>query len=80
MTFFRHTVDTIEDVSCTDVKQQWGHLKKQKEDLYRIVPLQAYCHVKAPKDTFDIVLSEEEAGRALQTILDSDDINLINYI
>lgn len=32
------------EATCTDIKQQWGRLKKNAEALYEIVPIAQFCH------------------------------------
>lgn len=73
----RESLETIESISCTDVKQKWGRLKKKKEELYEIVPLEKFCHVKIPNQKYNVVLSQEEADNAFQSILEGKNIDII---
>ena len=33
----------MEDLSCTDIKQQWGKIKQSTQEMYKPVPIKQFC-------------------------------------
>lgn len=44
--------EDLEDLSCTDLEQQWGKLKKSTLQEFEAKPLMDLCHVKVQKDKY----------------------------
>ncbi|KAK3920024.1 LOW QUALITY PROTEIN: Adenylosuccinate synthetase [Frankliniella fusca] len=42
----------LDDLSCTDVEQQWGALKATTLKEYEAKSLKEFCHVKLPNDVY----------------------------
>lgn len=40
--------EELEDLSCTDLKQQWGKLKKAALSEFEALPLSEFCHYTPP--------------------------------
>lgn len=57
--FFRTGVENLKDLSCTDVRQQWGQCRKEAvSSITEGTPLDNLCHCK--QISFDdINLSED---------------------
>ena len=36
----------LEDLTCIDLKQAWGKLKKNASEMHNAVPIQDFCHPK----------------------------------
>jgi hypothetical protein len=50
--FYRIEISDLEDLTCTDIEQQWGSLKKSKLSEYEAKRLTELCHVKAKRSVY----------------------------
>lgn len=42
----------LEDLSCTDITQQWGKIKSSSKKLIEAVPLINFCHTMKSKSPY----------------------------
>ena len=40
----RYTQETIEQLGCTDLRQQWGQIEKKVNEAYKTEPFNSFCH------------------------------------
>lgn len=50
--FHRSTLNALEELSCTDLGQSWGKLKKDSGKLYEPRPISDSCHFKKAKRAY----------------------------
>lgn len=50
---YRHSLNNLEDVSCTDSKKQWEKLKNNYKYLYESMPISQLC-LKRPVKNFSV--------------------------
>lgn len=48
--FCRHSEDQLDDLSCTDLEQEWGAMKKALANEFEAKAASDLCHVKDLKD------------------------------
>lgn len=66
------TEDDLEDLSCTDIAQQWGKLKSCVQKDFEAVPLIEFCHVTKPSSVYATVnldISEELCKKFFEDIV-----------
>lgn len=56
--FLRIEESELDDLSCTDIEQQWGLLKASTLKKYEAKRLVELCHVKSQKDAHISTLPE----------------------
>lgn len=44
--------EDLEDLSCTDLEQQWGTLKKTTLQEFEAKEMSQLCHVKGQRDVY----------------------------
>lgn len=49
---FRVEESDLDDLSCTDIEQQWGSLKTASLQEYEAKKLTDLCHVKSKRDVY----------------------------
>ncbi|XP_052129568.1 uncharacterized protein LOC127750921 [Frankliniella occidentalis] len=55
---FRIEESDLDELSCTDIEQQWGALKSSSLKEYEAKKLTDLCHVKAKRDVYVSILPE----------------------
>ncbi|KAJ8673778.1 hypothetical protein QAD02_005040 [Eretmocerus hayati] len=40
----RKTLNSIETLGCTDIRQQWGQIKQKVDEAYSVEPFDSFCH------------------------------------
>ncbi|KAK3910138.1 Hemogen [Frankliniella fusca] len=63
----------LEDLSCTDLTQQWGKLKKAALSEFEAKPLSEFCHFTPPVPIYSSgipVVSDEEAANFANLIIE----------
>lgn len=55
---FRVEESELDDLSCTDIEQQWGSLKSATLKEYKAKRLSELCHIKSQKDAYMSTLPE----------------------
>lgn len=66
----RHTTDTIEQLGCTDLRQQWGQIKQKVSDAYAAEPLHKFCHGLQSETEFE--KPSELKKQILKTLCEAD--------
>jgi len=57
--FLFRSLDTdLDDLSCTDVEQQWGAMKKSTLGDYEAKRLTEFCHAHSQKDVYATKMPE----------------------
>ncbi|CAB0038691.1 unnamed protein product [Trichogramma brassicae] len=56
----RLDIENLQEVSCTDVRQKWGKVKKHLNLPYqKIIPIYQYCHFNKPNAKIKFKVSDE---------------------
>eukprot|EP00102_Acyrthosiphon_pisum_P006713 XP_003240275.1 PREDICTED: uncharacterized protein LOC100574352 [Acyrthosiphon pisum] len=40
------SIDSLEELSCTELCQQWGKVKSIGTEMYQTIPVKKFCHVE----------------------------------
>ncbi|XP_023317651.1 uncharacterized protein LOC111694300 [Trichogramma pretiosum] len=56
----RYQIENLQELSCTDVRQKWGKVKKHLNLPYqKIIPIHQYCHFNTPNAKIKYQVSDE---------------------
>lgn len=71
LALFRHTVENLEDLSSTDLKQEWGKLKNEKRLYEKATPISDFCHMgsSSSKSSLDSRLAGSGGANVLDVLI-----------
>jgi len=61
----------LEELSCTELRQQWGKVKSIGTEMYQTIPVKNFCHVQKYTSPYSETLPDELPNNIQQIVYET---------